>query len=610
MRWFNRCNSSGSCKTARPWSPGGHSPLTHKNRPMPQTFQIKYKSESDDRPGTSTALIPAAPQGARAMKRGHEDECALVVHSKPTTDQCALEVRNKSTVAAHCATAGGSKSLGGFAIAYKGAGATYQPSRSVTSKQGQPSISEPLPRRKRAPTLATPCSLTPPRGERVAEAVRRIETPPGEKRNQRHLQHEQQQQQPPLLQDPEEQALEEEEEEEADDDADDGDDEHGYDAELGDGRVLNGMPGGGGDVDDSVSDVGAEPSIFRRLITYQSGKITAYKSAKQLTPRHDAQRASHLTSLERARQLLQYCCLRFRRWYEHANGYDKISAVLMVCICVVCIQIGRDFVLSSLDSDSLPEPTLLTGHTTSASDFAATFGWRVDGPLQESLSTEPAPSLVGTVVGERRSSPPPPPPPSPVPLTSSGGVSSGAVLAASLNEMFVHGQPSNVVTETGIMVHQLDALDLGRVEAETNQPWQPCAVKGPSWCAKFGDRLSVSIINQKLPYVFSDHATGFIINPKLATIFCAFPFDGGSMERWCNLEQPLDECLPGCYDNSKGDVGCDSRGCFPPEQLKQMLRNHVDNHPFKKDCGQGNGCRYNEVRCVLKPPSPLFYPPK
>ena len=64
----------------------------------------------------------------------------------------------------------------------------------------------------------------------------------------------------------------------------------------------------------------------------------------------------------------------------------------------------------------------------------------------------------------------------------------------------------------------------------------------------------------------------------------------------CNPPGGDEDCSPGCY--SWG--GCEQTGCYPADALALMLEEHETNHPHRGNaCGQGNGCRYNEI--ILRP---------
>jgi hypothetical protein len=198
------------------------------------------------------------------------------------------------------------------------------------------------------------------------------------------------------------------------------------------------------------------------------------------------------------------------------------------------------------------------------------------------LRLEPSPPT-------RSASPPLPAPPPPS-------------MAARLNARYRAAEPSSNLSRAGILIHQLDGIDLGELRDDFGRlrmPWMPCPATGMTWCSDIGDRVSASIINARLPYLFSDVAAGFLVSPQ-AKILCSFPKDGGTMPYTCTKDEP--GCVPGCYGPGRVRTKCDNliKGCYDPLQLQSMLEDQAHVQPDKCDrCSQGNGCRYNEVRSRL-----------
>ena len=125
----------------------------------------------------------------------------------------------------------------------------------------------------------------------------------------------------------------------------------------------------------------------------------------------------------------------------------------------------------------------------------------------------------------------------------------------------------------GVLVHQFDGT-------EADEPWLPC--RAPRWCANFGDRLSVSLLNARLPYTFKEGAVGMVLSSTVTSIRCSFFADGGTMTRMCPPGAPQG-CVPGCSNNQGQpdwcrDVRLESQsvyGCaFRPNDLEAMLRHH------------------------------------
>ena len=111
-------------------------------------------------------------------------------------------------------------------------------------------------------------------------------------------------------------------------------------------------------------------------------------------------------------------------------------------------------------------------------------------------------------------------------------------------------------------------------------PWLRC--EAPKWCADIGDRISASLINRKLPYLFKEGAAGMILTPNEADIRCSYFADGGTMPKRCGPDA-VDGCIPGCCDvsgkpNWCTDVRIDSQTvyqcAFRPSDLDAMMRHH------------------------------------
>lgn len=182
------------------------------------------------------------------------------------------------------------------------------------------------------------------------------------------------------------------------------------------------------------------------------------------------------------------------------------------------------------------------------------------------------------------------------------------VKLADLNARFARGRPSNRLQEVGVVVHQIDALDEEHVG--TNPvPWLACTATDADSttpaCAeeRYSDHLSGSVINRKVPFIYSDDAVGFVVTPEHATVRCSFPEDGGTMSRSCSPDETLPDCLPGCYSGGRGcvakTVAADSQNCYAHDALVAMMeqceKRAMRTFDNNNGCRQGNGCRYNEL---------------
>ena len=159
-------------------------------------------------------------------------------------------------------------------------------------------------------------------------------------------------------------------------------------------------------------------------------------------------------------------------------------------------------------------------------------------------------------------------------------------LLRSINERFARGHASSNLSEAGVLVHQFDGT------TNFEYPWLPCPPE--QWCNSFNNRISASLINSRLPFLFKEGGVGMILAPKATSIRCSYFVDGGTMSKTC--EQHRDGCVAGCCDqfgrpNWCGpDLSLASQtiyGCaFRPLDLEAMLRHHE----LRRDARQ-----YNEV---------------
>lgn len=167
-----------------------------------------------------------------------------------------------------------------------------------------------------------------------------------------------------------------------------------------------------------------------------------------------------------------------------------------------------------------------------------------------------------------------------------------------LNFQWIHGEPSKSLDRAGVLVHVFD-------NTEASEPWLPCPQT--SWCARFGDRISASMINQHLPGIFAANGfppTGIVLSSQLTRVLCSYFADGGSMNKQCD-GPPTEGCVPGCID--KSHHWCDSRDvrvfdrnvdvyhcAYRPEDLDAMLQRHLVHQPGS----------YNELIVDTRPLEP------
>jgi len=193
-------------------------------------------------------------------------------------------------------------------------------------------------------------------------------------------------------------------------------------------------------------------------------------------------------------------------------------------------------------------------------------------------------------------------------------------LVDQLNHRYREGRPSSNLVEAGVLVHLFDGGD------DYNKPWLPCTDN--EWCRRFPDRVSLSLINQRVPFLYTYKEAGMIIAPFATEVLCSFATDGLSMAHSCTPPGPSDDgsCIPGCHgegkpggDSNLGEAGrpdwCnpqdefwgdsavewqwDTHFCaWKPEDMQMMLaENELRKDVKLTHCDQKkhDGCRYNEI---------------
>lgn len=207
---------------------------------------------------------------------------------------------------------------------------------------------------------------------------------------------------------------------------------------------------------------------------------------------------------------------------------------------------------------------------------------------------EPSPPPPLEPPGPAEPSPPPALPPMPM-------LPRGEALA-NLNRRYKDGKPTNDLALAGLLVHQFDALD-----EEAENEWTPCPLEGISMCNLFGDRISASLINAHMKSPFSLDRAGFILSAAHVEVRCVYPHDGDSMHKLCTPPGGDQKCSPGCF-TAEDLLGCATEDikkgsaptCYTPAQLEPAMKLFlawIKDKPFDAfdECGQGNGCRYNEI---------------
>ena len=174
-----------------------------------------------------------------------------------------------------------------------------------------------------------------------------------------------------------------------------------------------------------------------------------------------------------------------------------------------------------------------------------------------------------------------------------------------LNTRFRNGRSSNALEEAGVLVHVNDNL-----QPSDKESWLPC-FNPESWCFKYSDRISTSIISADAPFVFGlgiEGLSGFVIAPWLADVMCSYFMDFGTMNPPTTCDSPgiSATCLPGCWkgtpnwcDNDQKMYNC----AWRPDALETMLEWHRGRRGGRARHLQRGGGSYNEVRGTAPPTS-------
>lgn len=151
-----------------------------------------------------------------------------------------------------------------------------------------------------------------------------------------------------------------------------------------------------------------------------------------------------------------------------------------------------------------------------------------------------------------------------------------------INSRFANGTPSSSLDSAGVVIHSFDGLE---GHADGSQKWMPCM---ESWCLKFSDRWSASVINAHDSAPSADgkinlfnHGGGFILSPQVE-LLCSYSHDGGTMTKWCSEDgSAVDGCVPGCecpndQESANCTIWCDELGrdyncAFRPNNLDEMM---------------------------------------
>lgn len=117
---------------------------------------------------------------------------------------------------------------------------------------------------------------------------------------------------------------------------------------------------------------------------------------------------------------------------------------------------------------------------------------------------------------------------------------------ATINSEFADGRPSKQVARSGVLARFFDPSE------DPDAPWLPCGMRqgAPDWCRIYGDRMPASLISRRYPQLYAkgdSMGAGFLVEPSAASLLCAYPMDGSTMNKNClGREHDMRECTPGC----------------------------------------------------------------
>lgn len=228
---------------------------------------------------------------------------------------------------------------------------------------------------------------------------------------------------------------------------------------------------------------------------------------------------------------------------------------------------------------------------------------------------------------------------------SGGNVPSvSSMLVAELNHRFLHGMPSADLFTAGVVVHANDVWENSNAPWEGNNARKEAGRNGIQDAKS--DRLSVSLINKRLPFPYAgpvdspglnssfssqNQSYNFIIHPSVAkeALLCSYGEDAGTNFYDCPNGSPTstwrmahrnanreahEGCIPGCMGATPASLrqhtwcGSAEPGwqgtweylaiCpYPPSQLERMLRAHEARLQHEGKCrGDSDGCTtWNEL---------------
>ena len=242
-------------------------------------------------------------------------------------------------------------------------------------------------------------------------------------------------------------------------------------------------------------------------------------------------------------------------------------------------------------------PVVWYDHTHPTSPFS--LARMAPAPLPSSLlSPLPLPPAPPVLPVALRPLPPPPvplPPLSPSPLPPPSRAPTLPIVEM-LNARFANGGPSDDIAAAGVLVHTLDTS----ADGGGSMPWQNC--DSSRWCYEYSDRWPTSLLWPGHVNMWTEGQGGFVIDPTVVRLMCAYPTDGHSLAITCHPPGWSETCTPGCARAcNPGDPDW-ARCSFPASRLREMMMRQQEwygPHPWQpatdSDGVQRSQTRYTEL---------------
>mmetsp|Transcript_146835 Transcript_146835/g.271110 ORF Transcript_146835/g.271110 Transcript_146835/m.271110 type:complete len:346 (-) Transcript_146835:59-1096(-) len=213
--------------------------------------------------------------------------------------------------------------------------------------------------------------------------------------------------------------------------------------------------------------------------------------------------------------------------------------------------------------------------------------------------------------------------------------SRNALIASKINDRFKNGQPSNDFDNAGVVVRAFEAtVDTSelKIPPDLHWPWPEQVPHEQPWLSTTPDRMSVSVINFRLPWVLLGSnksgvvtgSVGFVVSSQAAStsMRCGFHMDSANDHlQQCNLDlnstqHATQGCVSGCVGvwqnagrvarnkwcgrNTTSPVDMPWPPCaWAPLDLEALMAHQearVAEH--LKQCGADCPCR---IRCCILP---------